>query len=120
MPIPVLPVERMVSFAVLEGPIMREFAVVLVTELPMEIEPEALATLLYPTAVEVLPLAVFDVPKAVVKILLAVLLFPNATLPIADEVLLFPNACPVRLTVFEKPNEVADPIAPLIMRTPPK
>src|SRR3989339_392948 len=70
VPIPTLPLERMVIFAASEGPIMRELAVVLVIFLPIAIEPFAYAATVF-------PIATLSAPPAEV-------LNPNATA--SDEV----------------------------------
>src|SRR3989339_1218732 len=86
VPIPTLPLERMVIFAVSEGPIMRELAVVLMTDLPIATAPEALD--------------VFPDPKATAPAPLAVLIYPIATEPtVPEELLLYPVAT-VRIPVF--------------------
>ncbi len=75
---PTLPVERMVSLAVSEGPIIVELAMLLVMVLPKAEAPEALAVLPYPKADDELALAVLLRPKALELILLDVLPYPKA------------------------------------------
>jgi len=79
VPMPTLPVERIVSLAVSEGPIIVELAVLLVMLLPKAEAPEALAVLPYPKAEVFALLAVLPYPKAEEAVdPLAVLLYPNA------------------------------------------
>ncbi len=64
VPIPTLPDDKMVTFAESDGPIMVEFAVLLVIELPKAEAPEADAVLLYPKAEELSAEALLLYPKA--------------------------------------------------------
>src|SRR3989339_725796 len=104
VPIPTLPLERMVIFAVSEGPIMRELAVVLMTDLPIATAPEALD--------------VFPDPKATAPAPLAVLIYPIATEPtVPEEMLLYPVAT-VRIPEEVLPEPIVKPEPVFVLEGP--
>src|SRR3989344_2218614 len=103
---PTLPVERMVSFAASEGPIIREDAVLFVIFDPMAIALVALDVLVNPNAIAFACVALFEEPKESAPPALTVFEYPTAALCAPLAVFKLPMATPELDCVFPIPTEI--------------